>query len=160
MPVSLRTTLESLANDFASRLLRQVVSNHGVGSLAALLVGLRAGDARGNVGAVGSRAGKLPRARRTKRRVRKAGTRSKVEAMPGSESYGGTRMNRGNAAIHADVDRLVAFLVQAGQPLRSKPLRTALGLTKDRFLRTVHRALDAGRVRALGDLAQHGYEAV
>ena len=87
-------------------------------------------------------------------------SRAQVHVLPNSTRFEGMGTNRGHAAIMADVERIVAFLVAAGHPVRSMHIRAALGLTKDRFLRTAHRAVAAGRIEALGPMAMLGYVAV
>lgn len=143
MHASFRSTLESLARGFASRLIRALVYSDDAGKLAAFVTSHR-----------------TPPTKRTGRRVRKPGTYNKVHILPNSVGFEGIGTNRGHAAIMADAERIVAFLVEAGRPVKSKHIRAALGLTKDRFLRTAHRAVAAGRIEPLGRMATLGYVAV
>lgn len=143
MHASVRSTLESLARGFASRLIRALVDSEDAGSLAAFVTSNATSPAK-----------------RTGRRVRKPGTYNKVHVLPNSVGFEGIGTNRGHAAIMADAERIVAFLVEAGRPVKSKRIRVALGLTKDRFLRTAHRAVAAGQIEPVGHMAMHGYVAV
>ena len=143
MHASLRATLESLARGFASRLIRALVYSDDTGKLAAFVTSHRTSPAK-----------------RSRRRVRKPGTYNKVHVLPNSVGFEGIGTNRGHAAIMADAERIVAFLVEAGRPVKSKHIRAALGLTKDRFLRTAHRAVAAGQIEPLGHMAMGGYVAV
>lgn len=143
MRASVRSTLESLARTFAWRLVREVVYSDDAGNLAAFLASHAAAPAK-----------------RSRRRVRKPGTYNKVHVLPNSVGFEGIGTNRGHAAIMADAERIVTFLVEAGRPVKSKRIRAALGLTKDRFLRTAHRAVAAGQIEPVGHMAMRGYVAV
>ena len=148
MSATLRSTLHTLARTFASRLIHELITSGQLHALADLLPHQTAPTTP------------TPSAPPTQPKPWvKNRQRRTLYLGPGSSSFRGMGTNRGHEAIEADVDRLVEYLREARHPVMGLRIRNALGLTKDRFLRTAHRALLTNRIRRVGRMAVHGYEA-